>query len=116
MVRRVGLMTCEQWPHLHPDDRLLIEPLASRGIEAVPLVWSAPEWRSLDSSALVLRSTWDYIHRIEDFTLWLDAVQGAGVKLMNPAAIARWNLDKGYLVELEARGVPIIPTVLIERG
>ena len=27
-----------------------------------------------------------------------------------------WNLDKRYLLELERRGVPIVPTRLIERG
>lgn len=116
MKRRVGLMTDEHWPQLPPDDRLLIEPLASRGIEAVPLVWSDPGWRASDCSALVLRSTWDYVQRLDEFILWLKAVQGAGVRLMNPAAIARWNLDKCYLLELEARGVPIIPTALVQRG
>jgi len=30
--------------------------------------------------------------------------------------VLRWNLHKGYLRELEAAGVPIVPTVFLERG
>ena len=118
MMRRVGLMTCEQLPHLHQDDHLLIEPLAGLGVEAVPVVWSAPGWEAAAAgcSALVLRSTWDYVHRLGEFVRWLDAVQEAGARLVNPAAVVRWNLDKRYLLELEGRGVPIIPTALVQQG
>jgi len=117
MMRRVGLMTCERLPHLHQDDRLLIEPLAGLGIEAVPVVWSAPGWDVVAGcAALVLRSTWDYVHRLGEFVRWLDALEGAGVRLVNPPAVVRWNLDKRYLLELEGRGVPIIPTALVQQG
>jgi len=116
MARRVGLMTDEQRPQLHPDDRLLVEPLARREIEAVPVVWSEPGWRAPELAALVVRSTWDYVQRLSDFVRWLDAVQGGGHTLMNPADVVRWNLDKRYLLALERQGVPIIPTVLVERG
>jgi len=34
----------------------------------------------------------------------------------NPPAVLRWNSHKGYLRDLAARGVPIVPTRWLERG
>ena len=33
-----------------------------------------------------------------------------------PAALVRWNIDKHYLGNLAAAGVPIVPTRYLERG
>jgi glutathione synthase/RimK-type ligase-like ATP-grasp enzyme len=37
-------------------------------------------------------------------------------RLVNNAAIVRWNLDKHYLADLARRGVPVVPTRFLERG
>ena len=37
------------------------------------------------------------------------------VPLENPLSLVRWNVDKTYLRDLDARGVPIVPTVWRER-
>jgi len=34
----------------------------------------------------------------------------------NPTPMVRWNMHKGYLIDLAARRVPVAPTVLVERG
>jgi glutathione synthase/RimK-type ligase-like ATP-grasp enzyme len=34
-------------------------------------------------------------------------------ELVNPAAVIEWNLDKMYLRQLEAAGVPVIPTTWV---
>jgi hypothetical protein len=39
---RVALITCADFPDLDPDERLLLGPLAARGIRAEPVVWDAP--------------------------------------------------------------------------
>ena len=36
--------------------------------------------------------------------------------LWNPPAILRGNVKKRYLLELEARGIPVVPTTLVEQG
>ncbi|HEX3344726.1 MAG TPA: hypothetical protein VHS09_09150, partial [Polyangiaceae bacterium] len=36
--------------------------------------------------------------------------------LWNPAGVVRWNAHKSYLLDLEARGVPVVPTCLLRRG
>ena len=46
---------------------------------------------------------------------WVDRADTV-TRLANSAATVRWNLHKRYLRDLEAAGIPIIPTVWIERG
>ncbi|HZW88758.1 MAG TPA: hypothetical protein VFF12_06735 [Myxococcaceae bacterium] len=107
-------MTSAELPELTPDDRSVIPVLAARGIEVVPVVWTEPLPGHLD--ALVLRSTWDYHLRLADFLAWVEAVEVAGIPLLNEPSTIRWNVDKKYLLEIEARGVPIVPTRHASRG
>ena len=39
-----------------------------------------------------------------------------GARLWNPPAILRWNMQKGYLRDLESAGVPVVPTEWLLRG
>ena len=48
----------------------------------------------------VLRSTWDYPARREEFVAWAAAVP----RLANPASVVSWNTDKRYLAELDGAG------------
>jgi hypothetical protein len=103
---RVALVTCAQVPALEDDDRLLIAPLAARGIAAEPVVWDDPavDWAAYDLA--VLRSTWDYADRRDAFVAWARRVP----RLANTAAVVAWNTDKRYLAELAAAGLPVVPT------
>ncbi|WP_129669663.1 ATP-grasp domain-containing protein [Phytoactinopolyspora endophytica] len=109
---RIALVTCSELAGLDDDDRLLLAPLADRGIEAVPAVWDDPavDWASFDVA--VLRSTWDYTSRRDDFLAWADSVP----HLLNPPDVVRWNTDKRYLRDLEAAGVPVVTTRWIDSG
>ena len=106
----VGLATWEGLPGLSADDQRLLAPLRDRGLQPVPVVWSesAPDAARLD--LVVVRSTWDYHHRLAEFLAWIDRV-GGRTRLWNPPATVRWNSDKRYLQELARRGVATIPTV-----
>jgi glutathione synthase/RimK-type ligase-like ATP-grasp enzyme len=109
-------VTCARLADLVPDDRLLIEPLRTAGIEAIPLRWDATDvdWAELDGA--VIRSTWDYQARPVRFQRWIESCDSAGVRLWNPPHVLLWNMHKRYLRELEKRGVPIVPTVWLNRG
>jgi hypothetical protein len=109
---RVALISCAEFPGLDDDDRLLLSPLAERGIRAEPVVWDAPGVRWTDYTLAVLRSTWDYAPRRDEFVGWAETVPG----LANPANIVRWNTDKRYLETLSAAGVPTVPTTWVEPG
>ena len=64
----------------------------------------------------MIRSTWDYTTDVDAFHAWARRVEAAGTQLHNPAEVVRWNTHKGYLLELEERGAPIVPTAWLGRG
>ncbi|HZJ54885.1 MAG TPA: hypothetical protein VFD38_12160 [Myxococcaceae bacterium] len=107
-------MTSEAYRELTPDDRSGVPALSGRGIEVVPVVWTESLPAGLD--ALVLRSTWDYHLRLPDFLRWVEGIEQSGIRLLNPPPAVRWNVDKKYLLEIEARGVTIVPTRHAARG
>jgi len=63
----------------------------------------------------VLRSPWDYVDHYVEFLGWADHVSSASM-LWNPIALVRWNTHKAYLLDLQARGAPIVPTVMLLGG
>jgi hypothetical protein len=65
---------------------------------------------------VLVRSCWDYHHRLEEFLAWVARLERAEVPVWNPPALLRWNSHKGYLRDLSARGIPIVPTRWLERG
>jgi len=105
------LATCESIPDLTEDDQALIAPLAKRGIEARPAVWSDASVPWSAAEAVLIRSCWDYHLRLEEFMGWIASLEQAGVRVWNPAAMLRWNADKTYLRDLERKGIPIVPTL-----
>ena len=89
-------------------------PFHERAARAAGLTLEHPRWGdpSVDWGAydlLVLRSPWDYTTRHGAFLAWLDRVE-ALAPVHNPPSVVRWNLDKHYLADLAAAGVPVIPT------
>jgi glutathione synthase/RimK-type ligase-like ATP-grasp enzyme len=109
-VTTIGFLTHSGLPALSPDDRLAAVALERLGIRVEPLVWTAQSPDSCTCDALVLRSTWDYPERIEQFRAWLAAVERHGPPLWNPPATVRWNIDKSYLGDLANSGVDTIPS------
>lgn len=111
----IALVTCSRLPDLDPDDAPLVAALGAAGTRARPVVWDddAVRWEAFDLA--LIRSTWDYHHRRDEFLAWVDRA-GAATRLVNPPAAIRWNSHKGYLLELAARGFPVTPTVLLARG
>ncbi len=101
---RIALVTTDV-PELlaHEFD---LEPLlaefARRSIRAEAPVWHDPtvDWERFD--LIVMRSPWDYPQRIAEFLAWLDSLPAS--RVLNPPALIRWNLDKRYLLDLEALG------------
>jgi glutathione synthase/RimK-type ligase-like ATP-grasp enzyme len=74
--------------------------------------WRDPhvDWSTFD--AVLIRSTWDYHEARNQFVQWAEHVD-AVTCLQNPAPIVAWNSHKGYLVDLEEWGVPIVPTEIV---
>jgi glutathione synthase/RimK-type ligase-like ATP-grasp enzyme len=112
---RIALVTCERPIERDDDLDYLVPALKLGGAEIDVVGWSAPEvdWSSYDLT--MLSSTWDYHERLGDFRAWLRRIDGL-TRLRNPRGLIEWNLDKRYLDELAAAGLPTIPTVWSEPG
>lgn len=111
----VALVTYEKLPELDPDDRPLAAALAARGLEVAAVRWDDPGFDWSSTRLALLRSPWDYFHRLDEFLAWAERTSRL-TRLENPFALVCWNLDKRYLVELAAAGAPVVPTTLLERG
>ncbi|KYK10115.1 MULTISPECIES: hypothetical protein [Streptomyces] len=108
---RIALVTCRPGPRISVDRDLpvLARALADAGASASVEVWddAGVAWSAFD--LVLIRSTWDYSWRADEFTAWAERCGGA-TRLANPAVVVRWNTDKRYLADLAAAGVPTVPT------
>ena len=103
---RVALATCGLFPQLDVDDRFLVSALQQRGVQVEPCIWNDPEVDWTAYPLCLIRSTWDYTEHIEAYLQWIRRVPG----LINPPEVVLWNHDKGYLRQLEAAGIPVVPS------
>ncbi|MBG0855481.1 hypothetical protein I2W78_27475 [Streptomyces spinoverrucosus] len=114
---RIALVTCRPGPQVSvdPDLPVLVEALGEAGAEAVAVEWDrvGVDWGGFD--LVVIRSTWDYSWRAAEFVEWVEAC-GKVTRLANPADVVWWNVDKRYLGELAATGVPVVPTRYVAPG
>ncbi len=107
----VALVTCADERYADPEIAVVAAGLRERGLAAEVVSWDdARDWEAY--ALVVVRSTWDYFDRLPEFTEWVTRVDRL-TRLVNPADVIRWNAHKGYLPELESRGVPTVPTRLV---
>lgn len=108
-MKRIALATCRELPRLTPDDRLLLEALGRRGLEAEIVLWGSAgdAWERFD--LVLIRSCWDYHLQCAEFLAWAAAV-ARSTTLWNPLPLVRWNADKRYLRDLADNGVDVVPT------
>jgi hypothetical protein len=107
---RIVLAGCRALPEGDGDDAELIAALRQRGLHARWLSWDDPD--TLTADLVILRATWDYIERLDEFLAWTRKVRN----LVNAPEVVAWNTDKRYLVDLADAGVPIIPSGFIAPG
>ncbi len=114
---RIALVGMTRLPEPDNDEAPLLAALRDAGIDARVIDWDGDpeEHDPAPFDVCVLRATWNYWLHLDDFDAWLDRAASVS-RLVNPLGVVRWNLHKRYLLELEAAGIPVIPTVLVERG
>ncbi|GAB2868977.1 ATP-grasp domain-containing protein [Lentzea nigeriaca] len=105
---KVVFASCAALPEGDGDEDALLEVLRRDGVDVVWQPWGEP----VDADLVVLRATWDYTERLDDFLAWCETVPA----LANPISVVRWNTDKSYLVELASHGIAVVPTAVVEPG
>ncbi|HSM87218.1 MAG TPA: hypothetical protein VLT16_13755, partial [Candidatus Limnocylindrales bacterium] len=112
---KIGFVTSAQHRSLTADDLLLADAISSRGGRVFPIVWTEVRPKLLDCDLLLLRSCWDYHLYPERFAAWVE-VAGRHSRLINPAEIVLWNMDKKYLGDIAAAGFAVPRTITLEAG
>ncbi|BBZ33933.1 ATP-grasp domain-containing protein [Mycolicibacterium confluentis] len=84
------------------DDDGLVAALRQRGLAARWLSWDDPQ--TLKADLVILRATWDYIERLDEFLDWTQQVPN----LLNAPEVVAWNTDKRYLRDLDIAGVRVL--------
>jgi glutathione synthase/RimK-type ligase-like ATP-grasp enzyme len=110
---RVALITYSGVPAITTDDRLLRDALIARGAKVDARPWDArTDWSSYHR--LVLRSCWNFHHRPKEFLLWVNEVrENHDGSLRNSPQLVQWSVDKRYLMDLDAGGIAIVPTIWV---
>jgi len=115
MTTQLRIATCKQLPEPDIDEEPLAQALARAGIEAKLVAWDDPTIDWDQPIPTLLRSTWNYALDVGRFLAWVDRASAAA-PLWNPPHVVRANVHKRYLLELQARGVPIVPTTMARPG
>lgn len=100
----------------YDEDAVLLEFLKRKGLDIEMVIWNEPQVDWSGYAYSIIKSPWDYHDHIEDFYQWLEQLTQASVRLLNPAALVKWNSDKHYLSDIAAAGLPVINTVFLEKG
>lgn len=108
------MVTCREALGLDTDMPLLVAALDRLGLVTTVVPWDDEvDWSIFD--AVVMRSTWDYHRRYDEFMTWVHDV-AAQTRIANTADIITWNTDKRYLADLAAEGLPTVPTTFVAPG
>jgi glutathione synthase/RimK-type ligase-like ATP-grasp enzyme len=89
------------------------EALRSNGFEVSARPWTAPGDLTPFDAVLPL-VVWGYHERYEEWQALLDRLETEGVRCINPPPLLRWNGDKAYLAELDAKGIPTVHTIAVD--
>jgi glutathione synthase/RimK-type ligase-like ATP-grasp enzyme len=99
------------------EDEMLLSLFRSHHHEVELKVWDddSVDWKAFD--VVIIKSTWDYfIDKIEGFYKWLDYLKTENIQCLNHPDLIKWNADKHYLIDIEAAGLAIVPSYIIEKN
>jgi glutathione synthase/RimK-type ligase-like ATP-grasp enzyme len=90
-------------------------PLEAQGATVEPRGWT--QAGDLTGFDLILPlMVWGNYRAVEPWLAAVDDWDAAGLPLLNPPSVLRWNVDKIYLQRLADAGAPIAPTAWLDAG
>ena len=99
------------------EDEMLLNLFTKHHHQVTLKVWDDPsvDWTSYD--IIIIKSTWDYfIGKIEKFYQWLNYIKEHNIPCLNHPDLIKWNSDKHYLLDIQAAGLNIVPSIVIEKN
>lgn len=117
LPRKVVLVGADDTAAGTSEDELLAEALRRRHASVAFAGWDDPAIDWNESDRVVIRSPWTVYRsgRRPEFLAWARSVAAHTVVLPHPTVLD-WNTHKGYLENLAAAGVRVVPTSIIVRG
>lgn len=109
----VAIATCAAWPDPGPGLLPLIGALTAKGIRVTCQPWQEGDAPFVSAGIILPLCAWDYAATPQAFRDWITRIAAAGGRFANTPGLMLWNMDKSYLLDLAARGVPVPRTVLI---
>jgi glutathione synthase/RimK-type ligase-like ATP-grasp enzyme len=113
-MTKVVFATCTPMPAYQPGDMPIVQALESRGAQVSAAPWNGPFEPFESADLVVIRSTWDYFEAAGSFIAFLRLLEDVRGDVVNSPALMAWNVHKGYLLELAAKGAPLPDTRLSE--
>lgn len=77
------------------------------------------DWRDAaasDAQVIMPLLAWGYHLEADRWLALLDQLAADGRRMLNGVGLLRWNTVKIYLDDLEQAGVPVVPTLFVERA
>lgn len=110
----IAIATCAAWPDPGPGLLPLIEAFQASGVRVTCLPWQSADDRTfLEASLILPLCAWDYAAMPGAFRDWITRIAAGGGRFANAPELMLWNMNKSYLPDLAARGVPVPCTLLL---
>ncbi len=111
----IALVSAQAALDLDEDMPPLVHALQQAGARVATPCWDdrTVDWACFDVA--LLRSTWDYVERIDEFLAWARGC-ARQTRLLNPPDVVAWNTDKHYLAAPASGGCPGRPDALRGAG
>lgn len=113
--KKIAILVERKSCHLltHIDDILLNKTFKKMGHDSKLVFWDDDTVDFSQYDGVIIRSCWDYDKRLSEF---LNKMLDISKKttLFNSYEMISVNTDKRYLLDLQKKGIPIIPTIIVE--
>jgi glutathione synthase/RimK-type ligase-like ATP-grasp enzyme len=96
------------------DSAVLMKALEKRGVDSKSVSWDDPSVDWAEPDLCIIKSASNYGLQPESFIRWARTVEEKTL-LWNKCSLVEWNHDKHYLKDLESKGVPIPPSIFVEK-
>lgn len=106
----LGIITSSDHRQLPPGEAAALKELSDLVCHKI-VVWDQTPVAELKNFDVVLvRTCWDYHLKYNAFNAWLHDVKEADIKLVNPPETILWNSNKRYLLDMQLKALPVVPT------
>lgn len=91
------------------EDGYLMRELTKQNLRCERVAWEDPSFDWTTTKIALLKTPWNYFIEINGFKTWMQKVSQQCM-LINDCDMVLWNMDKHYLLDLQAEGIAIPET------